>query len=464
MSHLNLTASAATAGRAIVLGASVAGLLAARVLQDRFREVLVLERDTLPGDAQQRKGTPQALHAHGLLARGREVIEMLLPGFTESLAAQGAVVRDLLANGPFVASGQRFARRECGRAAVACSRLAIEAEVRRRVRALPGVRFVEGVDVAQPLLEGSRVAAVRCRHRATQGDEVLAADLVVDCTGRGSRAPAWLQAWGFEAPQEERVQVDIGYATACLRRDPHQAPDIAALIFAATRAQPRPGVLLAQEPVGDGPARWIVTLAGYAGDAPEASIEAMRRRAASMGDAALVDILENSELLGPVTAFGFPHSQRRRFERLRRFPEGFLVMGDALASFNPVYGQGMTVAACEALALRAAIDPGIEGAHRRYFPAAAGIVDVPWNTAVASDLALPNVPGKRTRAVRFVNGYLARVLRAAPHDCAVALAFTEVAHLVAAPQTLFSPNIVARVLWHSRARQMAGGRPIPRVS
>lgn len=445
------------AGRAVVLGASIAGLLAARVLQERFAEVCVLERDALPDAAQSRKGTPQALHAHGLLGRGLEILEGLFPGFTAALQAQGGVVADLQAGGPFVASGRRFARRTCGRSALACSRPAIEAEVRRRVLALPRVRLVENVDVVQPLLDGTRVAAARMVGRSGGQDELLAADLVIDCTGRGSRAPVWLHAWGYDAPVEERVPVDIAYATLHLRREADAAPapadlaGLAALVFVATAEQPRAGVMLAQEPVGDGPARWVVTLAGYGGDHPEPTLDGMRRRARAMGDAALVRVLERGEPLGPVTTFGFPHSQRRRFERLARWPRGFLVMGDALASFNPVYGQGMSVAACEALALRAALARGLDGVHRRFFAAAARIVEGPWRTAVGGDLALPGVPGARSRALRFVNGYLARVLRAAPHDGRVALAFTEVAHLLAAPASLFAPHIAARVLWHSRA-------------
>lgn len=453
--------NAACAGRrAIVLGASIAGLLAARVLHEHFQHVVVLERDTLGHDAAMRKGTPQALHAHGLLARGREAMESLFPGFTDALRAQGAEVGDLHANGPFVASGRRFAVSVCGRAAVACSRLAIEAELRRRVRALPQVRMADGVDIVAPVVEAGRVAAVRFVRRAGSGDETLAADLVVDCTGRGSRAAQWLADWGYEAPQEERVKVGIGYATACLRREPHHAAGIAALVFAATPDLPRPGVLLAQEPA-DGPPRWIVTLAGYAGDHPVPTIDGMRERARSMGEPALVRILDDGELMGPIVTFGFPHSQRRRFEQLNRFPEGFLVMGDAHASFNPVYGQGMSVAACEALALHAALANGSGGIHRRFFRAAARIVDTPWQTAVAGDLAIASVPGERTRAIRFVNGYLARVMRAAPEDRSVALAFMKVAHMVAPPSSLFAPQVVARVLWRNALGHAPSLGPVP---
>jgi 2-polyprenyl-6-methoxyphenol hydroxylase-like FAD-dependent oxidoreductase len=439
--------------RAIVLGASMAGLLAARVLAERFDEVWLLERDALPEGAAARKGTPQAMHAHGLLARGREILESLFPGFTAALVAQGALAGDLQANAPFVAGGRRFAHEAaCGMQGLACSRVAIEAEVRRRVLALARVRAFTEVDIVQPTLDaaGGRVCGVRIVQRAGGAQETMAADLVVDCTGRGSRAPAWLRDWGYDAPEEERVTVGIGYATAYLKREPHHAPGIAAMIFAATPELPLPGVLIAQEPVGDGAPRWVVTQGGYVGDAPVATLEGMQERARRMGDATLVRILADAEPLAPVTRYSFPHSQRRHYERLARFPQRFLAMGDAVASFNPVYGQGMTVAACEALALRRALDGGWAGLHRRYFRAASKAVDVPWQLAVGADLAIPSVPGPRPAPVRFVNAYIGKVFRVAPGDATVASAFMKVAHLMAPPAAIFAPRILARVLWKSR--------------
>lgn len=448
--------------RAIVLGASMAGLLAARVLSERFDEVWLLERDVLPDAPAPRKGTPQAVHAHGLLARGREILESLFPGFTAALQAQGALVGDLQANAPFVAGGSRFAHgTTCGRAGIACSRLAIEAEVRRRVLSRANVRALTGVDIAQPTVDeaGARITGVRVVQRSGGAQETLAADLVVDCTGRGSRTPTWLRDWGFDAPEEERVTVGVGYATAYLKREPQHAPGIAALIFAATPALPLPGVLLAQEAGADGVPRWVVTLGGYAGDHPEPTLEGLRERARRVGDPALLHILRDAEPLTPVTRYGFAHSQRRRFEKLARFPQRFLVLGDAIASFNPVYGQGMSVAACEALALRDALAHGLDRVHRRFFAAAARAVDVPWQLAVGADLAIPSVPGVRRAPVRLVNAYLARLFRAAEHDPAVALAFMKVAHLVAPPPSIFAPAILMRVLWRRQSSEKAPGSP-----
>lgn len=438
--------------RAIVMGASMAGLLAARVLAERFREVWLLERDVLPAGALPRKGTPQAHHAHGLLARGCQILETLFPGYVAALVAQGALTGDLLANAPFVASGHRFATGRGGARGIACSRLAIEAEVRRRVLQLPPVRLLQDVDVLHPVLDTQRsmITGVRLRHRTSGAEEALDGELVVDCTGRGSRTPDWLRNNGYDEPFEERVTVAIGYATAYLRRDPRMAPDIAALIFAATPDLPLPGVLLAQEPAGDSVPRWVVTLGGYAGDHPVPELDAMRERARRMGEPTLVRVLGESELLAPVTRYAFPFSQRRRYERLQRFPQRLLVLGDAMASFNPVYGQGMTVAACQAMALRSGLGTSLAGIHERFFKEAAHAIDTPWQLAVGADLAIPAVTGPRPPQVRAINGYMKHLMQVAAHDPKVALAFVRVAHLLSPPASLFAPPVAARVLWGSR--------------
>lgn len=444
--------------RALVLGASMAGLLAARVLSERFGEVLLLERDELPDAAVARKGVPQATHAHGLLARGREIIESLCPGFTAALQADGAESGDIQARAPFFVGGQRFAHGHSGHFGIAASRPAIEAELRRRVLALPGVSALTGVDIVAPAFDPAqrRVTGVHVARRAAGGSEqTLTADLVVDCNGRGSRSPTWLQGWGFDAAPEERVQVGIGYATAYFRREPEPDERPLVAICPATPQSPLPGAMIAQEPLADGVARWVVSLGGYAGDHPPASLDAMRERVQRMGCPELLRVVRDADPIGTPTRYNFPASQRRRYERLARFPERYLVLGDALASFNPIYGQGMTVAACEAVALRDALAKhGLQPAlARRFFAAAAKVIDVPWQLAVGADLAIPSVPGPRTAPVRFINAYIARVFRAAPHDAKVACAFMKVAHLVAPPPSLFAPGIVARVWWHGRQRR-----------
>lgn len=440
------------ATRAVVLGASLAGLLAARVLSERFAEVVLLERDALPDGAEPRKGTPHAAHPHGLLARGREVLEELFPGFTQALVDQGGLLGDLQADVAFEASRQRYAGGRAGQPALAASRLAIEAEVRRRVLARPGVQAVTGVQALAPRHERDRVVAARFTRPDGRADE-LAAALVVDCTGRGSQAPRWLQDWGYAPPPEERVDIGICYTSGYFRRSGScalgQGIDKVAAFGAVTNEQPRPGVVLAQEPAADGTPRWVVGVGGFRGDHAAPTLQAMRERALDIGTPELVKITHEGELIGEVMRYMMPHSQRRRFERLARLPEGLLVMGDAITSFNPIYGQGMTVAACQALALRAELQRGPldrPGLARRFFRAAARVVDTPWQLAVGGDLSLDRVPGDRPLPVRLVNRYVGRIHRVAPHDPVVSLAFQRVLHMLDEPGALFVPRMLWRVL------------------
>ena len=328
--------------------------------------------------------------------------------------------------------------------------------------------MLPAADVIEPIFDpvAGRVGGVRLVRRAAGDDpepatepEILAADLVVDCSGRGSRSPSWLDAWGYEPAREHRVRIDLAYVSAYFEREAQAAEprdvEIRGVISTATPGLPRPAVLLAQEPDAEGRHRWVLGVGGYGKDQPDGSLEGLRQRAQAIGCAELVEVAERRGLIGQVLRYRFPHSQRRHYERMRRFPAGYLVMGDALASFNPIYGQGMTVAACEALELRRALSRGLDGLAPRFFKAAARVIDIPWQTAVGGDLALPMVPGPRPLPVRLVNAYLQRVFRAAADDPQVAAAFLQVMHMLRKPPSLMTPRIMWRVLRASR-RPVAG--------
>jgi len=437
--------TSSTHGRVFVIGASIAGLLAARVLSEFFAEVILLERDQLPDRAAPRKGTPQAVHPHGLLARGSQILNGLFPGLTEALVAQGGLSGDVGTEVGMDANGRRFARAPVGVHGLAVSRLAIEAEIRRRVRALPSVQILTGVDVLSPVHEDGRVVGLYWQYRDGSTAEMKSAALVVDCSGRGSHSPGWLRDWGYEPPAEDRVQIGLAYTSAYFERATDKPP-LSAVVGAATAAMPRPSILLAQEPAGDGPPRWVAGVGGYAGDHVGLTRQAMAERARQIHNPEITALAEHGKMIGEPMRYTFTHSQRRRYEKLRRFPIGYLVMGDALASFNPIYGQGMTVAACEALALRAALEQGNpEGLATRFFQAAARVIDAPWQLAVGGDLALPQVPGQRRFPVKWINEYVARVHRAAVHDAVVAAAFLKVIHMLAPPHSLFAPGVLWRV-------------------
>lgn len=438
-------------GRAVVIGGSLAGLLAARVLSDHHDEVLLLERGEMPDDFSQRKATPHTRHTHALLARGREIFEQLFPGIRDEWRAAGGLFGDVGTQSAFYAGRQRFAQSRADAQAVCLGRAAIEGVLRRRVLALPQVRVASGIEVQGLLADASarRVNGLRWRAAGTDASSaggLLRAALVIDASGRGSHLPRWLVELGFAAPREEQVQCDIRYATAYLAREAHHVPGLEAVIVAATAAHPQPAVLLSQE---DG--RWVVTLGGYGKDAPPLDRAGFIARAEQSAPE-LASVVREATFLCEPFAYRFPHSQRRYYEKLRQLPEGVLAIGDSICSFNPVFGQGMSVAACEALALDAALRAGRESLAKRYFRSAASSIDIAWQTSVGADLSIPSVQGERPLPVRIINAYVAKVFAAAQTDATVAVAFQRVSHLLAAPPSLMRPGMMWRVF------RAAGGR------
>jgi 2-polyprenyl-6-methoxyphenol hydroxylase-like FAD-dependent oxidoreductase len=447
-----------TGRHAIVLGASLAGLFTARALSETFDEVTLVDRDALPDGPVPRKGVPQGRQSHGLHARGREILEEFFPGLTDELVAHGASLGDVQADVRWINDGHRLRQAVSGMHGIAFSRPLLEYLVHSRVRALPGVTFCAPLDVLDLAADGDRVTGVRVRVRGTVGDgEVMPADLVVDATGRGSHAPVWLGNLGFPRPPESEIQIGVGYTTWEFPRAAGDLGGDIAAIIGATVDNPRFGAMLACE--GD---RWQVTAGGYLGlHASAGDIREFRTFAAALPAPDIGDLVAEREPRAPGRLHLIPSSRRRHYEKLRRFPRGLLVIGDALSSFNPVYGQGMTVAAVEAHALRALLASPVkdDDLAARFFRTAARIVDVPWSIAGGGDLRLPGVPGPRPLKVRVINSYVARVQAAAAVDPAVGLAFLRVANTVDLPDKLLRPSVALRVLRAGRTRVPAGQAP-----
>jgi 2-polyprenyl-6-methoxyphenol hydroxylase-like FAD-dependent oxidoreductase len=432
-----------THDHALVLGGSMAGLLAARVLADAYGQVTVLDRDDLLAGAEPRRGAPQARHIHALLARGQQALEQLFPGLTGELEGRGVPVGDMLADARVLFGGHRLARAEAGLPLVSVSRPLLEDRVRARVRALAQVRFAPPGDVValRSSSDGQQVTGVRVVRRADgSAEEAIDADLVVDATGRGSRAPKWLQALGHGRPEQEEVRIDVGYATRRYRLPPGALDDDLACVHGPTPGQPRGGALARLEDD-----IWMLTLFGLVADHPPRDPDGFAAFAQSLRFPDLYDAIAGAEPIDDPVTYRFTADVRRRYERARRLPDGFLVMGDALCSFNPIYGQGMTAAALQALALRDHLPLGRNGT-RAAIGALARAVDAPWQLATGADLAVPQVVGRRSPGTRLVNRYVTRLQAAAAHDSSLSRAFLRVTGLVDRPEALLRPSIARRVL------------------
>lgn len=428
---------------AIVIGASIAGLVAARALAGHFGQVTVLERDTLPEQALPRRGVPQGQHAHGLLAAGLHSLEALFPGFTQDMVQAGAHLGDAAENMLWHQFGAARARSHSGISVLATSRPLLETVVYKRVKALPNVRFETNCAVQNLLLsaDGGRVNGVLVRG----GDDVVlprAADLVVDASGRGSQAPLWLNRLGYPTPRQTEIEINVGYTTRTYRTPPGlMGQDIIKVIVPTAPKQKRAGVLIAAE--GE---RLILTVVGSLGNHAPTEEERFLEAVRTLPAPDIYEVIRHAEPLTAAVQYRFPHNQRRHYEHLKYFPIGFLVMGDALCSFNPVYGQGMTVAALEAVALQEELKAGLDSLGGRFFRRAARIIDTPWTIAVGEDLRYPQVQAPRPPSVRLTNWYVAQVLRASHRDPLVCNAFHRVANLLQPPSSLFKPEVVLRVL------------------
>lgn len=449
----------ATIGKhAVVLGASMGGLLAARALADFYDTVTLVERDVLPDGPAQRRGVPQGRHAHGLLSGGLQALAELFPGLPEELAADGATVLDgeSLSLISLTFGGHRLSLdRPPSRpiASYLASRPFLEAHVRDRVRAIANVDILDGHDAVELLMtDPRRVTGVLVAARGGGTGQAIAADLIVDAMGRAGRTPAFLESAGFGRPTEDRIEVKVAYSSQLLRF-PGTSPRDRLTLVGAVPERPYGGSLFAYEDN-----TWLLTTAGLNGHAPPDDLTGMVDFVEEVFPAETVAALREAQPLESAAAFRYPASVRRRYERMPRFPDGLLVFGDAICSFNPVYGQGMSVAALEALALRDCLARGDDDLGRRFLRAAAGCVNTAWQMACGADLALPQIPGHRPVSMRLSNWYTQQVLAAAEADPVVTEAFFRVMNLIDPPSRLAHPSIVARVAV-GRSRRRRTRRP-----
>lgn len=424
---------------AVVIGASLAGLLAAAALSPRSGTVTALDRRPIPVDDAVESLAAQGDFAHALLVGGARAMEHLMPGLLDDLVEHEAFVTDVGADVPVHWLAAGTLRKEIpwlGTRVPQASRALLESRIRAHVQSLSNVEIrgevvVDGIDLADNAVRGvnTRSGPVEC-------------DLMVDASGRASRLTTWLIDAGVPDPPTTLVGVDITYTGIDIARTPGDLEDGAVLaVVQNTDTSTRGAVALPTE--GQ---RWTLALGSYFGDRPELERSSIEAFAGSLADPVIRRLLDNEWLSAP-KRYKFPASQRRHFEKVRSLPVGFCAIGDSAASFNPIYGQGMSVAAIEAVALAENIDtlgnsPRLPNALAA---ATAKIIDNPWQIATGADFIYPGTVGRRPPGISAINRYLTQVIAAAATDREVNLAFSRVQQLLDPPSSLLRPRLVARV-------------------
>jgi 2-polyprenyl-6-methoxyphenol hydroxylase-like FAD-dependent oxidoreductase len=448
--------------QALVIGSGMAGLLSARVLADYFEHVTVIDRDRLPDSPEFRAGVPQGRHVHGFLLRGLQLLEQYFPGISGELEASGAEPLDWINDLEFHTVGGIWPRFSSPYKGLACSRPLLEWTTRQRLAAHPRVSILELREAIEllPNAEKTGVGGLRIRERQPEEhtlgkEEELSADLIVDASGRDSPVLKWLSALGYEQPEVVRIDGKLGYATRHFRRPSASTFPRDWRVLALLNSYPeivRGGIIFPVE--GD---RWIVTVAGSGEDHPPTDEAGFMAFIEGMKTPRLAEAIRQAEPVSPIYGYQRMENQWRHFERLTRWPESFVVVGDAVCHLNPYYGQGMAVSAQIAFELGQALQQGNRpGLAQRYQKAVAKVFASPWVLATSEDMRSPLTEGggQPGFSSRLMYGYVDRLKQLIAADPSALRTFVGVSHLLKPSTALFQPGMIVGALRVTSRREI----------
>jgi len=458
---------------AVVLGGSLAGLLSARVLAGHFDRVTVVERDSFPATAEPRRGVPQANHVHALMRRGRLILEQLFPGLESEMVAAGAVPVDMANDVAWLTPRGWGVRFQSELEVLSFTRPLLDFHVRRRLALLRNVRIIENTEIVRLLGDdsGTSVVGVLVQSGRNDSDKVvgrqLQADLIVDATGRGSQAPRWLAELGCPAPEETIVDAHLGYASRLYNIPQGFNGDWTCVyIQSAPPERKRGGILFTVE--GN---RWLVTLIGGGRDYPPTDEAAFLGFARSLPSQVIYDAIRVAEPISAIKRHRGTENRLRHFDRLTRMPENFIALGDSVCAFNPVYGQGMTVAALGAMVLEKCLREQqygslarVGGFATKFQKELTKVTAGPWMMATSEDYRYRETEGGSPNLMtRFMHGYMNQVMALTTFNSSVREVLLQAFSMIVKPTALFQPKVLIRVLLYMLGILQKRERPVPKT-
>jgi 2-polyprenyl-6-methoxyphenol hydroxylase-like FAD-dependent oxidoreductase len=445
----------------LVIGSGIAGELAAKVLLNYFTFVTIVERDSLPTQPGSRPGVPQTLHSHGLLKRGSNILEQLFPGLEAELIAAGATLTDQIADTLTWSKDDFFPRFPSDLIVPSCSRSLLEWSIRRRLVKSDRLQILDATQVKKLLTDktNSKITGLQLLDRDTLQLGELTANLVVDASGRQSQTPKWLEELGYRAPAETKVNAFLGYTTRWYERPKQLDADWKVMLVKPEPPhESRSGVLATME--GD---RWVLSLYGFNQDYPPTDEAGFLEFARSLSNPALYKAVKNAKPVSPIYSFRNTENRLRHYEKLK-LPEGFVLMGDAVFAFNPLYGQGMTAAAMGAIELDRCLEQqlryhtNLTGLSDRFQQQLNHSLQGAWMTATNRDRAWLSPVAARGKKLNGIEHFsqqywqeFAALLKSNPESYR---SLMEVSHMVKTSNAMFNLKFALNVAKHFLQRKM----------
>ena len=431
--------------RAVIIGGSITGLLAARVMSDCSDEVVIVERDQLPDVPVSRGGVPQDRHGHLLMAKGQQIIEQLIPGIVDDFKAANLPDIRWGLDTRVLMSGGWMKIADTGIQTYACSRLWLEHTLRQHVLAIPNIHTIEHATVTGLIADEQHQSVLGVHYEQERSEYQLEADFVVDASGKRTCADAWLQDFGIEQVETTTIDPFMGYATRWYQKPDNFDEDWKLYI---SYSRPEQGLYRSGAIVEVEDNKWLVILGGTNKDYAPTDEAGYAEFLQSLAAPQVYDYLNQAEPISPIYGYRQTANHWRHYERLSAFPSGFIMMGDAVCGFNPVYAQGMSVSAMEVALLQDCLmdqNLDVRGNFSQTFQSRlAKVVQDAWSLSATADALLPEASGDKPHPVVLLGQqYITKLTEIMPYDEEISSRFLEIMHMLGSPISLFHP----RILW-----------------